>query len=123
MITLNRQFINDFTEASAPCCALGLVRSRDAVTDDLRYACVEAQLSNAVRATHVIQQDPNRIFGWTVLASGLLYVFDDLLAGALQCLSHRTLLVTTMNNIPFFSKSSYLAPYALTSGRATARQS
>lgn len=31
-ITLNRQFINDFREAGAPCCALGLVRSGDTVT-------------------------------------------------------------------------------------------
>lgn len=31
-IRLSRQFINDFTEADAPCCALGLVRSGDTVT-------------------------------------------------------------------------------------------
>ena len=31
-ITLNRKFINDFTDADAPCCALGLVRSGDTVT-------------------------------------------------------------------------------------------
>ena len=31
-ITLNRQFFKDFTKADAPCCALGLVRSDDAVT-------------------------------------------------------------------------------------------
>ena len=28
-LTLNRQFIDDFIEADAPCCALGLVRSGD----------------------------------------------------------------------------------------------
>ena len=31
-ITLNSQFKDDFTEADAPCCALGLVRSGDAQT-------------------------------------------------------------------------------------------
>jgi len=31
-ITLSGKFINDFTDAEAPCCALGLVRSGDTVT-------------------------------------------------------------------------------------------
>ena len=31
-ITLNSQFKDDFTEADAPCCALGLVRSGDTQT-------------------------------------------------------------------------------------------
>lgn len=31
-ITLSRQFIGDFSEADAPCCALGLVRTADTVT-------------------------------------------------------------------------------------------
>ena len=31
-LTLNRQFINDFIEADAPCCALGLVRSDGTVS-------------------------------------------------------------------------------------------
>ena len=30
--TLNRQFVDDFIEADAPCCALGLVRSGDTQT-------------------------------------------------------------------------------------------
>ena len=31
-LTLNRKFFHDFTEADAPCCALGLVRSCDGIT-------------------------------------------------------------------------------------------
>lgn len=31
-LTLNRQFISDFSDAAAPCCALGLVKTADTVT-------------------------------------------------------------------------------------------
>ena len=47
--TLNRQFIKDFTEAAAPCCALGLVRSGDTKTGFFAMKPERAVHTNVVK--------------------------------------------------------------------------
>jgi hypothetical protein len=58
----------------------------------LRNTLTAAQLSNVVLAAQAVQHDPDLLFGGILLAHGALDVFDDLLARALRCLSHRPLL-------------------------------
>jgi hypothetical protein len=74
-----------------------------------------AQLSDAAFATKAIQDDPNLLFGWVMLAGGPLDIFGDLLAGAFafsSCLSHLPLLIgydepTTLSyQIPLFGPIS-----------------
>ena len=51
-----------------------------------------AQFGNAVLTAQPIQYNTDLLFAGILLARGALDVFDDLLAGALTCLSHRPLL-------------------------------
>jgi hypothetical protein len=51
-----------------------------------------AQLGNTVLTAQAIQHDPDLLFLRIVFARGAFDGFDDLLARALRCLSHRPLL-------------------------------
>ncbi len=65
---------------------------RPLVIDALWDAFAAAQLSNSVLAARPIQHDPDLLFGREMFAGRSLDVFEDLLARALRCLSHRPLI-------------------------------
>lgn len=61
---------------------------RTFVVDALRYAFMSAKLSNAVFPAQAVQDIADLLFAGIPFARGAFDILDDLLAGALRCLSH-----------------------------------